>query len=816
MIFTIAQNTNILAAQNTSFQSESFSKKGFSVSKSSGSGSSSLTNIHANLKSENGDIIIASQGDTNIIGAKLNGGSDASITSLGETNISSVTDQNSSYSYANKSRTGLLNHLPVENLLFKYIAATDLWGLTRIADNLTGGGYSNLAGNEKTRVNTSGSNQEIQTTNLTTNNNLQIQSNQNLNLTSTNLKSENGDIELASNQNINITAAQAISTSSRDEDGKTDHKKSSTEITKTEGRSTSSSLMANNITLTSANDITLQAAKLKAEESVNITAAENLLITTAQDFSTSSETNKSKTTFAKSLGSSGAINSTITNTEIFIPDPIKLKLDAGNLIYAEYNSNSNPLNSPTNSTNSVSTASLAYLNSLDPAKAIYNPLTEIHQSYDQTNRSLTNTSQALIAVAAAAIAIGTGGIGTGISGAILTAGATTTGTIATTSATNASMNADGSAINQLKTTTKTAVKDTTSKESLQAIAISAAAAGLAQGATQASGVTNGANATSASDTVAERITNNLSIGLQKAGIYSTSNIIATSAIKGQSLNQTIEEQGGGEKILLNTAMNAIAETGAKEIGLAAHTDQINKSTQLTLHGALGATIAAARGSDNTAGILAGAAAAVVGEAAGDAARNNDIDKGAGVAIAQGAGALASLTTSVAMGEGDDDTAKNVGIGASIGANAAANNAYFGERPLQIKLRNGEKIFIPTVTGKILDQRNVELAHEQLFFEDKQGGNLGYFEDNKVKPEDPKLLSLFKPTLTGFDDSLMREAVRNVQPKPYSLLGVESCKYNCQDWSAAVRSEYYHLETQKNLEIWNQLTRPQVNLNQVKQ
>jgi hypothetical protein len=55
---------------------------------------------------------------------------------------------------------------------------------------------------------------------------------------------------LTAGNDINIAAAQAISTSSRDEDGKTDHKKSSTEMTKTEGRSTSSTLEANNITLT--------------------------------------------------------------------------------------------------------------------------------------------------------------------------------------------------------------------------------------------------------------------------------------------------------------------------------------------------------------------------------------------------------------------------------------------------------------------------------------------------------------------------------------------------------------------------------------
>ncbi len=388
---------------------------------------------------------------------------------------------------------------------------------------------------------------------------------------------------------------------------------------------------------------TIQAAKLTAQENINITAGNppspegygrtgNLLILASQDFSTSSETNKSKTTYSKSIGTSGSINTEILSTEIssLNQNPIKLKLDAGNLIYAEYNSNSNPLNNSTTST----TSSLAYLQSLDPTKAIFNPLTEIHQSYDQTNRSLTQTSQALIAIGAVAIAIGTGGIGTGISGAILTAGATTAGTIATTSATNASMNADGNFLKQGESIVSTSVKDTTSKESLQQIAIAAAAAGLAQGAMQASGLSNSAkvvnttNATNTTTSTIERVATNFSTGLQKAAIHSTSNIIATSAIKGQSINQTITEQGGGEKIFLNTALNALAETGAKEIGILAHAGEINKVTQLTLHGIVGCAVGSASGN-----CAAGAAGAIAGEVAGEIYFKNQLEKN-GIQVAK--------------------------------------------------------------------------------------------------------------------------------------------------------------------------------------
>ncbi len=401
-----------------------------------------------------------------------------------------------------------------------------------------------------------------------------------------------------------------------------------------------------------------------------------------------------------------------------------------------------------------------------------------------------------------------------------TAGASAATSTASVSTTNSVI--DGKNFSQ---TSKQALKDTTSKDSLENIAIAATTAALAVGASQVANVTNVTNTTVST---VERVATNLSTGLQKASIYSTSNILATSAIKGQSIDETIEQRGGGEKILLNSAISALAEAGAKEIGVLAHgtvnssgnvIPQIDKATQLTLHGVLGASISAISGNDTMAGILSGAAAAVAGEVAGDVARNNDINKGAGVAIAQTAGALSSLTTSVVMGEGDDDTAKNVGIGARIGANAAANNAYFGERRLDTDNKILKKVapigFEISKNSSILDNKNIKLAHEQLFFEDSQGGNLGYFEDGKVKPENPILLDLYKSTLAGFDDSLMREAVKNVQPKPYSLLGAESCKYNCQDWATDVRAEYRQLQNERNLKIWNQLIQPQSNLNEKK-
>jgi hypothetical protein len=79
------------------------------------------------------------------------------------------------------------------------------------------------------------------------------------------------------------------------------------------------------------------------------------------------------------------------------------------------------------------------------------------------------------------------------------------------------------------------------------------------------------------------------------------------------------------------------------------------------------------------------------------------------------------------------------------------------------------------------------------------------------------LQKYRTTKAGFDDELMREAVQNVTPKPYSLLGSSSCqKYNCQDWATEVRSEYYYLLNQRNLDTWIKMIQPQFDLNQYRQ
>ena len=120
-------------------------------------------------------------------------------------------------------------------------------------------------------------------------------------------------------------------------------------------------------------------------------------------------------------------------------------------------------------------------------------------------------------------------------------------------------------------------------------------------------------------------------------------------------------------------------------------------------------------------------------------------------------------------------------------------AYIAKRPLDglpwsKKLSNSK--------DSILDNTNLELSHEQIFYEDELGGNIGFFsrDEGRVLADDPNLLSTYRVTEKGYDDAIMREAVKVVQPQRYRLCGPE--KYNCQDWIDAVKEEYFKREEWK--------------------
>ena len=123
-------------------------------------------------------------------------------------------------------------------------------------------------------------------------------------------------------------------------------------------------------------------------------------------------------------------------------------------------------------------------------------------------------------------------------------------------------------------------------------------------------------------------------------------------------------------------------------------------------------------------------------------------------------------------------------------------AYFMLRPL------GGVPWIPGLScNEYLGRYNVEVSHEQLFFEDgKSPSNLGFFDDNQVRPEDePRNISQYRCRRGKFNDCIMRKAVANVPGGGYCLLGAPGVqKKNCQDWAEAVREEYRHLASDPSI------------------
>lgn len=131
-------------------------------------------------------------------------------------------------------------------------------------------------------------------------------------------------------------------------------------------------------------------------------------------------------------------------------------------------------------------------------------------------------------------------------------------------------------------------------------------------------------------------------------------------------------------------------------------------------------------------------------------------------------------------------------------------AYFALRPLGC---------LPWIPGEshnpIYDYLNTELSHEQIFFEDKRGGNIGFTKEASYgiwgifgigpavihQETDPVQIAKYHITRKGYNDEILRQAVKNVGISGYNYqllwFGFGS-KFNCQDWAERVRKEYDRL------------------------
>ena len=163
-------------------------------------------------------------------------------------------------------------------------------------------------------------------------------------------------------------------------------------------------------------------------------------------------------------------------------------------------------------------------------------------------------------------------------------------------------------------------------------------------------------------------------------------------------------------------------------------------------------------------------------------------------------AIISLFVGKLRGLEGEEMNNSIYNGYRIGKNAAENNAYIGQRPLDNAILN--KLYGVSLVP-FPDLLNLETEHEQIFFEDEEGGNIGFFEDGKVKSDDEKNLLRYERSddpqdNRHYDDAIMREAVKNVETKSYHVIWTwkDDGKYNCQDFINDVRKEYNRLEKEK--------------------
>jgi hypothetical protein len=81
---------------------------------------------------------------------------------------------------------------------------------------------------------------------------------------------------------------------------------------------------------------------------------------------------------------------------------------------------------------------------------------------------------------------------------------------------------------------------------------------------------------------------------------------------------------------------------------------------------------------------------------------------------------------------------------------------------------------------------VELIHEQGFYMDGTGDNIGFGREGKMDGENIKRYELEDKL---YDDKKMRRAEKSVPLGKYNVCGVGGDKNNCQDYADRLRDRY---------------------------
>lgn len=126
------------------------------------------------------------------------------------------------------------------------------------------------------------------------------------------------------------------------------------------------------------------------------------------------------------------------------------------------------------------------------------------------------------------------------------------------------------------------------------------------------------------------------------------------------------------------------------------------------------------------GCASGATAGVVGEVVGSQLRDDvitgTISKETAVQISGLAGSAASLATSIATGQSDTQTARNIFAGQNIGGNAARENALYVQAH-EVAVEN-------LGTGKYHTSLKIEPENQELWKNDPKYGKLFNNIDSK--------------------------------------------------------------------------------------
>jgi hypothetical protein len=371
---------------------------------------------------------------------------------------------------------------------------------------------------------------------------------------------------------------------------------------------------------------------------------------------------------------------------------------------------------------------------------------------------------------------------------MMTAVATTAATIATISVTNAALNADS--LREADDVGKTTLKDTTSKEALQSYVIAALTAGATQYGADVLKLNSSVPASASTTT---RVATNTLNAITRSSIQTSTQIAATSIVKGQSLSQTIEDQGGLNQVIKNTVAMSFGEAGSKEIGFQYHNYNISQPTQLALHGIVGATTSTLMGGD----ALSGAAAGIAGEYTADSLYQNGTNANYAIALGQTAGSGAALLTSLLQGRSDEQTATNIQTGSFVASNAAIYNT------LQIQAQRvaGTKNHLTIVHTP---EEQALYANQDGYVQDKEsklwirtwgaGGSLGpvgelVSENNRPRDRDLSIKNYTSSNLVplsqeGYYVQLLNDLDKNYQdnlkynlfPNPNSSSGYNSNSY----------------------------------------